>query len=76
MPSGFSFREDGYNKPMWEFKYTETDGSVNTIKFYTDSWHEALERFVKFLRGAGFEVDNKIVGINKGKHSLRGTSLT
>ena len=75
MSSGFCFREDNNSEPVWEFKYTETGGAVNTIKFYTDNWHEALEKFVQFLRGSGFFVDNDSVGINKAKHSMFGTSL-
>ena len=64
-----------YQDPVFEFKYTSCDGVESTMKFSADTWVEALERFVAFLRGAGFFLDTDSVAINGNKHQCIDTNL-
>ena len=46
------------------------DGCVLTQEFEADIWMEALDYFVKFLRGSGYSIENNSVGINTDLHTL------
>lgn len=52
----------------FEFKHTDADGGVNVLKFNAETWTEALEKFVQFLRGSGYFLDYDSIGINANKH--------
>lgn len=42
------------------------EGSTVTHEFESEVWYGCLDQFVKFLRGAGYDVGNNSVGINLG----------
>lgn len=47
---------------MNKFTFTcDNDGRVNTMEFEAEYWHEALECFKDFLRGAGYVFDSDLV---------------
>ena len=47
---------------MNKFTFTcDNDGRVNTMEFEADYWHEALECFKDFLRGAGYVFEDTVV---------------
>jgi hypothetical protein len=53
---------DKYQHPnddqsTWSFHYTTTDGEQTIKSFDSDSWLKALQEFVYFLKGAGFELE-------------------
>lgn len=51
-----------------KFKFESTDpesGAVTLHEFKAGTWYEALDQFVKFLRGCGYGLTNKSVGINE-----------
>ncbi len=49
-------------------KYTfireDDDGEINTTSFEADTWYTVLDKFIYFLRGSGYFISNKSVGIN------------
>lgn len=44
------------------------DKSCLAMEFDALRWDEALDQFVKFLRGCGYSLDNDSVGVNRDKH--------
>lgn len=64
-----------YQDSVFEFKYTNCEGTVNTMTFRADTWLEALENFLVFLKGAQFFVDPDSIFINGSKHPSVITSL-
>ena len=48
----------------FKLQATHDDGTVITHEFEEDVWYAALDNFVKFLRGNGYFVSDKSVGIN------------
>jgi len=40
------------------------DGTIITHEFESDVWYSALDQFVKFLRGSGYQLKDNSVGIN------------
>ena len=55
----------------FKLQATHDDGTVVTHEFEEDVWYAALDGFVKFLRGNGYFVSDKSVGINlKAGHLL------
>ena len=64
-----------YQDSVFEFKYTNCDGTVNTMTFKADTRMEALENFIVFLKGAQFFVDNDSIFINGNKHPYVDTLL-
>ncbi len=48
----------------FKLQATHDDGTVVTHEFEEDVWYAALDGFVKFLRGNGYFVSDKSVGIN------------
>lgn len=55
---------------LFKFESVDMDGCVLTQEFETDIWMEALDYFVKFLRGSGYNIENNSVGINTDLHML------
>lgn len=53
---------------VFEFKHTDSDGGVNVLKFNAETWTEALEKFVQFLRGSGYFLEYDSIGINAERH--------
>ncbi len=47
----------------------DKEGTLSATTFEVDSWVEALDRFVRFLRGAGYQIQNNSVGVNTSVHS-------
>jgi hypothetical protein len=52
------------------FQTTNEDGVVITHEFAAETWYEALDHFVKFLRGAGYQLKDNSVGINEAAGHL------
>ena len=55
---------------LFKFESVDMDGCVLTQEFEADIWMEALDYFVKFLRGSGYSIENNSVGINTDLHLL------
>lgn len=58
-----------------KFKLQSTDeesGTTITHEFEALRWDEALDQFVKFLRGSGYTLNDSSVGVNKVLHSFAG----
>ena len=53
---------------LFKFESVDMDGCVLTQEFEADIWMEALDYFVKFLRGSGYNIENNSVGINTDLH--------
>lgn len=70
-----SFDFDTDDKGVFEFKHTDVDGGTNVLKFSADTWTEALEKFIQFLRGSGFFLDYDSIGINGDKHTAYSSEL-
>lgn len=70
-----SFDFDTDDKGLFEFKHTDVDGGTNVLKFSADTWTEALEKFIQFLRGSGFFLDYDSIGINGNKHTAYSSEL-
>lgn len=52
-----------------KFKLQSTDDfdmTTVTYEFESSTWYEAVDQFVKFLRGSGYSLGNDSVGINLG----------
>lgn len=64
-----------YQDSVFEFKYTNCEGTVNTMTFKAETWLEALENFLVFLKGAQFFVERGSIFINDNKHPFVDTSL-
>ena len=46
------------------FQSTDEEGTVTLHEFESDTWYPALDQFVKFLRGCGYQLKDNSVGIN------------
>jgi len=46
------------------FQATDDEGTVITHESDCPVWYLALDQFVKFLRGCGYDIENNSVGIN------------
>lgn len=67
MPEGFSFDDDdSYNR--FTFENVGADNAVNRLTFQAETWTEALEKFIQFLRGSGYFIDYDSIAINEKKH--------
>jgi hypothetical protein len=55
-----------YTQPTWGFTYNDGEGNITTKSFSTKSetWIEALSRFLDFTRGVGYTVANNAVALN------------
>ena len=74
MAEGFSFDDDtSYNS--WTFEHVDADGAVNRLIFQADTWTEALQKFIQFLRGSGYFIDYHSTGINADRHPVLPESL-
>ena len=49
----------------FKLQATHEDGTVITHEFEEEVWYQALDHFVKFLRGSGYALQNHSVGINE-----------
>lgn len=54
--------------PAFYFHHKDSFGKEVSMRFEAETWTEALSQFVKFLRGAGFILDDNSVGVNSNKH--------
>ena len=50
----------------FKLQATHDDGAVITHAFEEDVWYAALDNFVKFLRGCGYDLADNSIGINEG----------
>ena len=58
-----------------KFKFQSTDdesGTQITHEFEALRWDEALDQFVKFLRGSGYTLSDSSVGVNEAVHCFAG----
>ena len=58
-----------------KFKFQSTNdesGTVTTHEFEALRWDEALDQFVKFLRGSGYTLQDTSVGVNEAVHCFAG----
>lgn len=44
----------------------DDDSTTLTHEFTSEVWYQALDSFVKFLRGCGYRLEDNSVGINEG----------
>ena len=52
-----------------KFKFQSTcdeTGDIVIHEFESSQWYSALNNFVKFLRGSGYQLKDNSVGINEG----------
>lgn len=61
---------------LFKFESVDMDGCVLTQEFEADIWMEALDCFVKFLRGSGYSISNTSVGVNAEKHTVNACELS
>ena len=62
-----------------KFKLQSTDeesGTTITHEFEALRWDEALDQFVKFLRGSGYTLSDSSVGVNEALHSSAGADYS
>lgn len=62
------FEDEDGSAITWTFARTDSDGVTTTSSFTAGSWPFALQQFVNFLKGSGYGIDNKSIGINGNKH--------
>lgn len=58
-----------------KFKFQSSDeesGTTTTHEFEALRWDEALDQFVKFLRGSGHQLHDTSVGVNEALHCFAG----
>lgn len=56
-----------------KFKFECTDEEYNsksTLEFSAGTWAEALDYFVNFLRGGGYDLKNDSVGVNTYRNPM------
>ena len=51
----------------FKFEATEEDNSKVTHEFEALRWDEALNQFVKFLRGSGYCIHDDSIGVNSNR---------
>ena len=56
------------NLPTWGFTYRDVDGAISTKSFEAVSWVRALQEFVYFLKGSGFNLDDDSIQIKDEHH--------
>ena len=54
----------------FEFQSTNEYGDVVSHQFEAFTWYSALDNFVKFLRGSGYDLQSHSVGINEAAGHL------
>ena len=62
-----------------KFKFQSSDeesGTTTTHEFEALRWDEALDQFVKFLRGSGYTLSDSSVGVNAAQHSFAGADYS
>jgi len=50
-----------YTKPVWSFTRTNEDGTVDIKRFEADTWSQALQEFMNFVRGCGYVLNDDAV---------------
>lgn len=58
-----------------KFKFQSSDeesGTTVVHEFEALRWDEALDQFVKFLRGSGYQLHDTSVGVNEVLHCFAG----
>ena len=53
---------------LFKFESKNLDGALCTVECEALTWMEALDYFVKFMKGSGYSLDNNSVGVNTEKH--------
>ena len=56
-----------------KFKFQSTcdeTGAIVIHEFESSQWYSALDNFVKFLRGSGYQIKDNSVGINEAAGHL------
>ena len=61
---------------LFKFESVNTEGCKVTQEFEAEIWMEALDYFVKFLRGSGYSISNTSVGVNAEKHTVNTCELS
>ena len=61
---------------LFKFESVNADGCKITQEFEADIWMEALDYFVKFLQGSGYNLNATSVGVNVGKHCINTYELS
>jgi len=57
----------------FKFEYQDEEEKTNlTMQFEVSRWDESLNQFVKFLRGAGYDLEDNSVGVNQARHCFAG----
>ena len=49
----------------FKFQSVDEDGTSIIHEFEANTWYQALDQFVKFLRGSGYLVRDNSIGINE-----------
>ena len=59
-----------YEKPVWGFTHNNGEGAISTKSFHLedDTWTGALQGFIYFLRGLGYNISDDSVAINSERH--------
>lgn len=55
--------EDGY--PIFKFTYVSADETITEKGFTAETWIQAAQEFINFLRGAGFVLDSNALQLNE-----------
>lgn len=54
----------------FNFESENVDGAICTQSFEACTWTEALDYFVKFLRGSGYSLEDNSVAVNTDLHMM------
>ena len=54
----------------FSFHHEDTLGKINLVTFEADTWTEALNQFVLFLKGLGFFIENDDIQLHSRRESL------
>lgn len=52
------------------FQSTDENEAITIHEFTAGTWYHALDNFVKFLRGSGYQLKDNSVGINEAAGHL------
>ena len=58
-----------YTKPLWSFTRTNEDGITDIKAFEADTWSQALQEFVNFVKGCGYVLAADAVQISNDVES-------
>lgn len=57
---------------QFSFESLNEDGTAVQHSFSAQRWTEALDHFVKFLRGSGYSLADNSIGVNTMLHTMYG----